>query len=81
MIKLTKFDKKVLIVNPDIIETIEATPDTVITLVTGKKFLVVETIDEIIEKVLQYKNVSGKIPVPNREENIENFTEYYYKKK
>lgn len=81
MIKLTKFDKKTLIVNPDVIETIEATPDTVITLVTGKKFLVVESVDEIMEKVLQYKNVSGKIPFPGREENIEDFIEYYYKKK
>lgn len=83
MIKLTKFDKKPLIINSDAIETIEETPDTVVTLVTGKKFLVIESIDEILEKVIQYKmiNVNGKVSFPNRAENIDNFIEYYYKKK
>jgi flagellar protein FlbD len=58
MIKLSRLNGDEFVLNCDIIETIEATPDTVISLVNGKKYIVSETIDEIVEKVLKYK---GKI--------------------
>ena len=52
MIKLTKFNSKTnkkgeFILNAEIIETIEETPDTVITLTNGKKLIVDEPMDEI----------------------------------
>lgn len=57
MIKLTRFDRSQLVVNADLIEFIEATPDTVISLTTGKKILVTEAVDEIINKVVEYRRL------------------------
>lgn len=45
-----------IIINNDLIETIEETPDTVLTLTTGKKILVRESVDEVIEKAAIFKN-------------------------
>ena len=56
MIKLHRFNNELIVINNDLIEMIEETPDTVITLTTGKKILVRETIDEVIEKAALFKN-------------------------
>jgi flagellar protein FlbD len=42
-------------VNSDLIEHIEGTPDTVITLTSGQKYMVLETIDEIVERVVAFR--------------------------
>lgn len=55
MITVTKLNQKELVINCDLIETIEQTPDTVITLTTGNKYVVKELQTEIIEKVIKYK--------------------------
>ena len=60
MIKLTKFNsdsKKEgeFILNAELIQTIESTPDTVITLVNEKKFIVEETADEVVRRVMKYR--------------------------
>lgn len=55
MIEVTRLNKKSFVLNCDWIETVEATPDTVITLTNGKKYVVSEKVDEIIEKVVEYK--------------------------
>ncbi len=55
MITVTRFNKTHLVINADWIETVESTPDTVITLTNGKKFVVAETVDEIIRQVIEYK--------------------------
>lgn len=53
MIALSHFgDGKRIALNVDLIEKIEETPDTVITLTNGARYLVQESIDEIIEKSL-----------------------------
>ena len=44
-----------LILNSDLIEHIEVTPDTVITLTTGQRFLVLESADEVVEKVISFR--------------------------
>jgi flagellar protein FlbD len=60
MIKVTRFNDKEFILNAEIIQTVEETPDTVITLTTGTKFVVKESCDEIIDKVIEYKrNIHG----------------------
>ena len=58
MIKLTRLNKSTFILNSELIETVESTPDTVISTISGKKYVVSETIDEVVDKVVQYK---GKI--------------------
>ena len=63
MIKLTRFDNKGIVLNAELIEQIEQTPDTVIKLTNGKKILVKETEDEIIEKTIIYKRKIHSIAV------------------
>jgi len=55
MIRLTRINDSSLVLNSDLIEHIETTPDTVITLTTGKKILVREDVDEVIRRVIEYK--------------------------
>lgn len=56
MVKLTRLNKTILIVNADMIEFLETTPDTIVTLTTGRKVVVQETVDEVIDKVVAYKH-------------------------
>ncbi|WZL74848.1 flagellar FlbD family protein [Clostridiaceae bacterium 35-E11] len=61
MIVVTRLNGKEYVLNSDLIEFIESTPDTTITLTTGKKIIVLEPIDEIIDKIIQYKqNIFSK---------------------
>lgn len=55
MIKVTKINDDVIAVNADIIEFIEVTPDTMITLTTGRKVIVKESLDTVIEKIVDYR--------------------------
>ena len=67
MITVTRFDQSQFIVNADLIEFVEALPDTHISLVTGRKILVRETVQEIIDRVLEYRRLAGPLlsrPVP-----------------
>jgi flagellar protein FlbD len=60
MINLTKFQGKEFYINSDLIETIEETPDTMITLITGKKITVQESSEEVVKKVIEFrKEVAG----------------------
>ena len=56
MIKVKRLNGKEFVVNSDLILYVEETPDTVITLTTGQKVVVVETVDEIIEKIVEFKS-------------------------
>lgn len=55
MIKLHKLNGQEIVINLDLIEIIESIPETKIILTTGNQYLVKETIDEIIQKVSEYK--------------------------
>ena len=55
MIQLSRLNGKPLVVNAELIELIEETPDTILTLTTGKKIIVKESVAEVIEKVKEYK--------------------------
>lgn len=55
MIEVTRLNKKEFVLNCDWIETVESTPDTVITLTNGKKYVVTESVDDIMKKVVEYK--------------------------
>jgi len=60
MIKLTRLNQSEIVLNAELIEYMEATPDTVITLVNGHKMIVKESIEEVIERVVAYrKRISG----------------------
>lgn len=55
MVMLTKLNGQIFTVNTDLIETLEQTPDTVIVMTTGNKFVVKETPEEVIDKIVQFK--------------------------
>ena len=55
MIRLTRINHVPLVLNADLIEHIETTPDTVISLTNGQKFVVLEPIDEVIHKVIEFR--------------------------
>lgn len=55
MIILSKLNNQEFAINSDLIETIEQTPDTVITMTTGNKYVVRETQAEIIKRIIKYK--------------------------
>ena len=68
-ISLTRFNDSTLIINADLIQTVEETPDTVITLTTGTKFIVKEKSKEIVDKVVEYKRrIFVNSPVNYREQ-------------
>ena len=56
MIKVTRLKAKdEIVLNAELIEMIEETPDTVVTLTNGKKLLVEESMEELVRKVMQYR--------------------------
>ena len=59
MIGLTRINGRPLVVNAELIETVESTPDTVISLTSGKKFVVLENPGEVIDRVMRYRQEAG----------------------
>lgn len=55
MIEVTKINGQKLLVNPDLMETVEETPDTVVTLTTGKKIIVKESRQDVKNLVKSYR--------------------------
>jgi len=55
MIQVTRINRVPLVLNSDLIEHIETTPDTVISLTTGQKFVVLESADEIVRRVIGFR--------------------------
>ncbi len=55
MIQVHKLNGKDIIINCDLIEIIESTPDTTITFTTGKILIVQESVEEIRSSVIEYK--------------------------
>lgn len=56
MIKVTAMNKKEFIINCEHIEKIEEVPETVITLANGKKYIILESGNEVIKRAIEYKN-------------------------
>ncbi|MDR1066933.1 MAG: flagellar FlbD family protein [Clostridiales bacterium] len=58
MIYITKLNGRGAVINADLIEMIEASPDTIVTMTTGRVIIVKEAVDDIIKRVVEYH---GKI--------------------
>lgn len=56
MINITRINDTELMINAEIIQAVEATPDTVITLTTGARYIVKEDCEEIRRRVIEYKH-------------------------
>ena len=63
MIQITRLGGQEVWVNADLIEFVETTPDTILTLTTGKKVLVRESAGEVTDRVLAYRRAAGARPL------------------
>ena len=70
MIRLTRLNRAPMVLNSDLIEHVEETPDTVITLTTGQILRVLESGDEVVERIVSFRRrifgYSEPPPVRNR---------------
>jgi flagellar protein FlbD len=55
VIKLTRLNQEPFVLNSDLIEYMEMTPDTVITLINGQKMMVRESANEVIARVVAFR--------------------------
>ncbi|HUP56736.1 MAG TPA: flagellar FlbD family protein [Bdellovibrionota bacterium] len=63
MIRLKRLNGSAFVLNSDLIKTIEATPDTVITLTTGEKLMVLEPVEEVLRETAAYRrSLNGEQP-------------------
>ena len=56
MIRVTRLNHTPVVLNSDLIEHIDVTPDTVITLTTGQILRVRESADEVIERIVEFRH-------------------------
>ncbi len=63
MIRLTRLNHVPVVLNSDLIEHVEVTPDTVISLTTGQKIVVLETAEEVVARIVEFRRaVLGGLP-------------------
>jgi flagellar protein FlbD len=55
MVKLTRLNQSEVVINAEMIEFVEAIPDTIVSLVSGKKIMVAESVDVVVDRVVEYK--------------------------
>ncbi|MCC6274277.1 MAG: flagellar FlbD family protein [Leptospiraceae bacterium] len=67
MIVVHRLNKSEVVINASQIESLESTPDTVIVLINDKKYVVRETISEVIDKVIEYKRKIFQFPFKETE--------------
>ncbi|MBU0742404.1 flagellar FlbD family protein [bacterium] len=64
MINVTKLNGSRLVINADLVEFIESTPDTLLTLTTGRKVMVKEDMESVVQRIVDYRRLSCSHPVP-----------------
>lgn len=57
MIRVTRFNGEIYFINAELIQSVEATPDTIITLVNHEKVVVRESLSQIIEEFINYQRL------------------------
>lgn len=63
MIKVTRLNKKEFYINSELIEFIEETPDTVISMTTGRKLVVEESAEDILNQIIEFRRkISTALP-------------------
>src|SRR2546422_965507 len=63
MIRLTRLNQQPIVVNAELIEYLETTPDTVISLVNGQKMTVLETLEQVMAEIVNYQRVIREKPL------------------
>lgn len=55
MITITRLDKRVIVLNADLIKMLEATPDTIVTMISGDTLIVRESVEEVVQRIIEYQ--------------------------
>lgn len=64
MIKLTRLDGEAFVLNAELIRYVERRPDTFITLTSGERIVVTESMDEVIDRAVRYHQQKHFMPHP-----------------
>ncbi len=56
MVEVTRLNGQCMVINGDMIEQIEAKPDTILSLTSGRKLIVRESVGEVVKRMLSYRN-------------------------
>ena len=64
MIKLTRLGGEAFVLNADLIQYVEQRPDTFITLTTGERIVVAESMDEVLRRAVTYQQAKHLLPAP-----------------
>ncbi len=69
MIPLIRLDGSEVVVNAELIATVEKTPDTMLTLTTGHHILVKDSVEDVVAHVVEYRRkiCQGPVVVPGKE--------------
>ncbi|MCG3196353.1 MAG: flagellar FlbD family protein [Candidatus Omnitrophica bacterium] len=62
MIRVTRLNGTPFVLNAEMIATLDQAPDTIITLMDGKKFVVKETFEEVMDRVIEYRRLCRMMP-------------------
>lgn len=65
MITVTRLNDRPFVVNADQIRTVESNPDTIITMLNGDHFVVKESMQEVVEKAIEYGRALRKVLPPS----------------
>lgn len=65
MVRLTRINRREVVLNAELFVSLESAPETVVTLTTGEKVMVLESPDEVIERVVAYRR---RVVAPRLEE-------------
>lgn len=57
MITITRLDKRVIVLNADLIKTLEATPDTIVTMINGDTLIVRESVEDVVQRIIEYQRL------------------------
>lgn len=66
MIRLTRLGGEPFILNAELIQYVESRPDTFVTLTTGDRVVVTESMDEVMARAVHYQQTKHMIPPPSR---------------
>ena len=75
MIRVTKLNQDVVVLNAELIRYVERCPDTLITLINGDTLMVRETLDDVVRRAVTYHQAKNLIPkpeyLPYKEETVD----------
>lgn len=70
MIRLTRLNHTPIVVNAELIEYLETTPDTVISLVNGQKLAVRESLEAVMDRIIDYQRQIRQKPIVESREEV-----------